>query len=303
MENPELIEHDQKDSNPNPAIKWGWLRAFLQFIVWVVIVVVIQGMVAVAVISIKGQDPASLTTENTGLFQVIGVTGMTVIYMSGLVCTLLAVGIFRKFIDKKSMLSLGFKFKEYRNDLFAGMGWGFVLILIVFLVLWLSGIVNVTGIRFNPLSVFIYFILFIIVALNEEILMRGYILSNLMDSMNKYVALFFTSILFSVMHLINANASIFSTCNLFLAGILLGVYFIHKGNLWFPIGMHLTWNFFQGPVFGFRVSGYVTDSIITQDITGSELITGGEFGMESSIITTITMIILITLIHYKYRKA
>ena len=303
MENPELIKNDQNDSNLKPAIKWGWLRALLQFFVWIVLMVIIQGMVAVAVILIKGQDPALLMTDKGGIFQKIGVTGITVIYLAGLVCTLLTVWIFRKFIDKKSMLSLGFKFKDYRNDLFAGMGWGFVLIMIVFLVLWFSGMVNVTGIRLDPLSVFIYFILFIIVALNEEILMRGYILSNLMDSMNKYVALVLTSILFSAMHLMNANASFFSIFNIFVAGILLGIYFIHKGNLWFPIGMHLTWNFFQGPIFGFKVSGYVTDSIIIQDIKGSELITGGEFGLEASIITTITMIILITVIHYKYRKA
>ena len=303
MENPELIKCDQNVSNLKPAIKWGWLRALLQFIVCIILTAFTQGIGVVAVILIKGQDLTLLTTEQSGFLEKVGVTGMAVISMIGLLCTVFTVWIFRKFIDRKSMLSLGFKLKDYRNDLFAGMGWGFLLILIVFLVLWLSGMVNVTGIRFNLLSVFSYFILFIIVALNEEILMRGYILSNLMDSMNKYVALVLTSILFSAMHLLNANTSIFSTFNIFVSGILLGIYFIHKRNLWFPIGMHLTWNFFQGPVFGFNVSGNVTDSIAINNITGSELITGGEFGMESSLITTITMLIFITVIHYKHRKA
>ena len=303
MENPDLILRDNNDPDPEPAIKWGWLRALLQFVVWLILVIVVETMVAVVIILIQGQDPLQIMSDPAGIGKKIGVTGMTVLSLLELICTLLTVLLFRKFIDKKSILSLGFKFKEYRNDLFAGMGWGFVIILVGFMVLWISGAVNITGIRFNPSGISTYFILFIIVALNEEILTRGYILSNLMDSMNRYAALILTAILFSAMHIMNDHSSVFSTFNIFISGILLGVYFIYRRNLWFSIGMHLTWNFFQGPVFGFGVSGHATESIIITDITGPELINGGKFGLESSIVMTITMFILITVLHYKYRKA
>lgn len=133
-------------------------------------------------------------------------------------------------------------------------------------------------------------------------MVRGYVLINLMDSMNKYIALVLSSLLFSAMHLMNANMSLVPAINIFLAGILLGIYFIHKGNLWFPIGMHFTWNFFQGPIFGFEVSGHITNSIIVQEIAGHELLTGGKFGFEGSLIATVAMIVLTIVIHLKHKK-
>ena len=133
-------------------------------------------------------------------------------------------------------------------------------------------------------------------------MVRGYILNNLMTSMNKYAALVLSSIIFMAAHLMNANLSILGVINLFLAGLVLGIYYIHKRNLWFSIGMHLTWNFFQGPVFGFEVSGYETHSIIGQNIQGSEIITGGEFGFEGSILATILITGIIIYLHFKYRN-
>jgi membrane protease YdiL (CAAX protease family) len=161
---------------------------------------------------------------------------------------------------------------------------------------------KVTSVHFDPISMFFYLLMFIVVALNEEILMRGYVLINLMDSMNKYIALVVSSLLFSAMHLMNPNVSLVSVINLFLAGILLGIYFIHKGNLWCPIGMHLTWNFFQGPIFGFEVSGEITNSLIVQEITGPELLTGGKFGFEGSLLATVAIIVLTIVIHLKHKK-
>ena len=302
MENPEIIKDVQNSSTTKPAIKWGWLRALIQLIVWFIVNLLISGLATVAVVIIQGQDPATLMGDQAGIIEKVGIIGMTIISFFGLSGTLLTVWLFRKFIDKKSMQSLGFQFKGYRNDLFAGMGWGFLLILIGFVALWISGMLKVTSVQFNPLSIFFYLLMFIIVAFNEEILVRGYILINLMDSMNKYIALIVSSLLFSAMHLMNANMSVVPAINIFLAGILLGIYFVHKGNLWFPIGMHLTWNFFQGPVFGFEVSGQITNSIIVQDIAGHELLTGGEFGFEGSLIATVAMIILIIVIHFKHKK-
>jgi membrane protease YdiL (CAAX protease family) len=303
MDNIETTPDVTSSMESKPAIQWGWLRAILLLIAWFIVFSLLSGVASVVVILAQGQDPATLMTDQAAVIEKIGIIGMTFISLIGFGGTILMVWIFRKFIDRKTLLSLGFEFKAYRNDLFAGMGWGFVLILIGFLVLWISGMLKVAGTQFNFVSIFFYIIMFIIVALNEEILMRGYVLINLMDSMNKYVALILSSVLFSIMHLMNANMSLLPAINLFLAGILLGIYFIHKGNLWFPIGMHFTWNFFQGPIFGFEVSGLITDSIIVQEIAGHELLTGGEFGFEGSLIATVAMIILISVIHLRHRKA
>ena len=103
-----------------------------------------------------------------------------------------------------------------------------------------------------------------------------------------------------VMHLGNSNMSMVPLFNLFLAGLLLGVYCIHKNNLWFPIGAHFTWNYFQGPVLGFEVSGNEVESLFIQRLSGSDIITGGDFGFEGSIILTVLMIAGIVYVHRRY---
>ena len=130
--------------------------------------------------------------------------------------------------------------------------------------------------------------------------MRGYILKNLCESFNKYIALIFSSMVFMLMHIGNPNISVLSVINLFLAGIFLGIYCIHKNNLWFPIGAHFTWNYFQGPIFGFEVSGNKVKSLFNQNLIGSDIITGGEFGFEGSILLTFLMIIGIIYLDIRY---
>jgi uncharacterized protein len=302
MDNSGTVQTVTPTKDKKPAIKWGWLRAVLQFIAWLIIYIIVSNTAVVIVAVLRGIDPMTLMGNPASLIEKLGIEWMTIAELAGLGGTLLTVWIFRKFIDRKSMLSLGFEFKPYLNDLFAGMGWGIILISIGFLALWISGMLTIQSVEFNPFRIFFYIIFFVIVALNEEILVRGYMLTNLMDSMNKYLALVLSALLFSVMHLFNPSVSLISTINIFLAGILLGIYFIHKGNLWFPIGMHFTWNFFQGPVFGFEVSGMRTYDIINHDIAGHKLITGGEFGYEGSLIATVAMIVLIVVIHLKHRE-
>jgi membrane protease YdiL (CAAX protease family) len=133
-------------------------------------------------------------------------------------------------------------------------------------------------------------------------MVRGYILNNLLESVNKYIALIITASLFGILHLANPNVSLVGFINIILAGVLLGIYYIHKKNLWFPIGIHFTWNLFQGPVFGFEVSGTNSIPYITQSIQGNELLTGGEFGFEASLLATFLMIAAILIVHFQFKE-
>ena len=65
--------------------------------------------------------------------------------------------------------------------------------------------------------------------------------------------------------------------------------------------MHLTWNFFQGPVFGFEVSGIEAESIINQSVSGSDLLTGGAFGFEGSLLCTFAIVLMILYLDKKYK--
>jgi len=83
---------------------------------------------------------------------------------------------------------------------------------------------------------------------------------------------------------------------------LLGVNYIHTRNLWFSILFHLGWNFFQGPVLGYRVSGINFSSLLQTELNGDLIITGGEFGFEGSIVNTALCLILVLLLNRVYEK-
>jgi membrane protease YdiL (CAAX protease family) len=79
--------------------------------------------------------------------------------------------------------------------------------------------------------------------------------------------------------------------NTFLAGMLLGVTFVYTGNLWLPVFFHFIWNYLQGPILGYDVSGIDFNSLLIIQTTGSELIHGGEYGFEASFIASAMLLI------------
>lgn len=144
--------------------------------------------------------------------------------------------------------------------------------------------------------------LFICVGIYEELLVRGYLLKNVAEGFSfspllqrggVIVAYVFTSVLFGAMHLGNPGATLISTANIALAGFFLGLGVLLTGELALPIGIHITWNFFQGNVFGMAVSGtdWVGATVIQSAETGPDLWTGGIFGPEAGLIGIAAMIL------------
>ena len=134
----------------------------------------------------------------------------------------------------------------------------------------------------------------ILVALTEEIMIRGYVLGRLLRTrLNKFLSLLISSVLFSLMHLFNPNVAFLPMLNLVLAGCLLGAAFLYTRNLWFPISLHLFWNWLQGPVLGYKVSGIeLCPTMLQLQMPENTILHGGTFGFEGSIICTILMIVL-----------
>lgn len=273
-----------------PLIKSGWVRALLFFFTFFIFITLfdLAGIAIVAYFSEYGfqefiSDP-ELIMENKMMLL------MMICQLAG---TIFTVGLFQKFISREDFVSIGLNFVGFKTDFYKGLLAGTVLICSGFILLIVLNLTLIDLTYFSFYDQIFYFFLFTVVSLNEEIAIRGYILHNLSSSFDKYVALIISSLVFMTMHLGNPNIGILSLVNLFLAGIFLGIYTIHKNNLWFPIGAHLTWNYLQGPIFGFEVSGNKINSLFEQKLNGHELLTGGNFGFEGSIILTLFLIISI----------
>ena len=283
-----------------PRIKYGWLRAVLFFISFFIFIAVFD-LIGIAIVSSISEYSFEEYISDTELLMENKM--MLLMMVSQLFGTLFTVWIFQKFINRESFTSIGLEFSGYKDDFVSGLLLGIGLIVLGFGTLYIFNFLSVASIQFSLIDQLFYLSLFAVVSLNEEIAIRGYILQNLSSSFNKYIALVLSSLVFMIMHIGNPNMSAVPLFNLFLAGLLLGVYCIHKNNLWFPIGAHFTWNYFQGPVLGFEVSGNDVDSIFIQSLNGSELITGGEFGFEGAIILTVLMIIGIVYLDRRFSSS
>ena len=138
----------------------------------------------------------------------------------------------------------------------------------------------------------------LLVALTEEIMMRGYILGRLLHTrMNKFLALFVSALLFALLHIFNPNVAFLPMLNLVIAGMLIGASYLYTRNLCFPISLHLFWNWIQGPILGYQVSGNdLGTSLLTLHLPEENVLNGGAFGFEGSLICTVLMIIFTILI-------
>tara|TARA_X000000368_G_C22926026_1_gene665324 strand:+ start:191 stop:1063 length:873 start_codon:yes stop_codon:yes gene_type:complete len=271
-----------------PRIKYGWLRAVLFFISFFIFVTLFD-LAGIAIVSLVTEFSFKEYISDTALLMENKM--MLLMMICQLAGTIFTVWLFQRFINREAFTSIGLEFSGYKDDFISGLLIGFGLIVMGFGILLIFNFISIASLQFSFIDQLFYLCLFAVVSLNEEIAMRGYILQNLSSSFNKYIALALSSLVFMVMHIGNPNMSAIPLFNLFLAGLFLGIYCIHRKNLWFPIGAHFTWNYFQGPVLGFEVSGNVVDSIFIQSLAGSDLITGGQFGFEGSIILTTFMII------------
>jgi membrane protease YdiL (CAAX protease family) len=118
----------------------------------------------------------------------------------------------------------------------------------------------------------------------EEILVRGVIFRITEEGLGTWSAIVLSSALFGLAHMGNPNATAFSVVAIALeAGVLLAAAYILTRRLWLAIGLHAAWNFVQGGVFGVAVSGQSMAGILNGRLSGSALLSGGEFGAEASV--------------------
>lgn len=251
-----------------------WARIILIIISFIILTGIFQ-FIGLLIAGISPDSLNSLTVPEQLLLSVFNIVSLIIV-----------IYVFRKHIDRKSFKSMGFQIKNRLVDMAMGFLAALFVICLGSFILVISNAINLTYVQFDFQTLLLSFLLFFLVAIHEEVFFRGYILNNLMTSMNKYFALLISSVIFALFHALNFNLSLWSIINLVIAGILLGSSYIFNKNLWFPISLHWFWNFFQGPVLGYSVSGSPVTSIFKESYLSPDIINGGAFGFEGSVICT-----------------
>ena len=281
----------------------GWLTAILSIIPFFIFVSFFQGF-GVGLSSLLGERgiidfdfDEYLEIEHLRDF----LAADTIIQYFDLIGVLLLLWILMRFVDKEPFIKLGFSLKGKINDIILGMTLGLLLMAVGYTILILLGEFKFIGFNYDLKNIILLFLLFIAVSIAEETYVRGYVLKNLLQSFNPIISLIISSAIFSLLHFFNPNVNYIALTELFIAGILLGVSYVYTKNLWFPIALHLSWNFFQ-VMFGFNVSGMDTYSLIEFEIIENNNINGGDFGFEGSYLSILFSLIMIYFLWKYYKK-
>ena len=268
----------------------GWIKSLLSF--FLLFVPQIFGGIFLLLL---GFDLSKMSEGNIDLNMMISLEYSMIFTM------VIMLWLFMKFIDKQPLIEIGFQTVGRLKEFNYGLILGLLIMAFAYVFLSLIGEIVFENYTFDLQKIFLSIILFIGVSVFEEVIFRGYMLKNLLESFNPYVALFISSIFFSLIHGSNPNVTTLGLCNIFLAGFFLGASYIFTKNLWFPIALHFSWNFFQS-MFGFKVSGLDSYSIIEFTIPENNMLNGGEFGFESSLLSIIILIIGTFIIWNYFKK-
>ncbi len=199
-----------------------------------------------------------------------------------------------RFVEKRSFSSIGFWKVQWMRKYLRGALIGFVFISIPVIVLILTGIVKLQMQQITATAIFGIvgsLIAFLIQGATEEIIVRGWLFPVISVRSRIWVGIIVTSFLFGFLHLLNPGITILSISNIILVGVFAAFYVLKDSSLWGICAWHSIWNWAQYNVYGFAVSGMTIYSTpLFKPVTnGNEVLHGGSFGIEGSIITTIML--------------
>lgn len=210
--------------------------------------------------------------------------------IAGTLSALATIALVTRLIERRPLSAVGLGLRGLPGQLGRGflVGAGFMAACVA--VLALLGGYRVTGARLLAGPLLLSLAFYTLVGLFEEIAFRGILFRLLEEGLGSWAALAITAAIFGAAHLGNPDATLWGAAAIMIeAGVLLGAAYMLTRSLWFVAGLHLAWNFFQGPIFGFAISGTgaTSQSLLMPMIQGPELLTGGVFGIEASLIAVL----------------
>lgn len=261
----------------------------------------------------------------TAFYAVERIRDLLVEFVLRLPAIVISTWLMARWVDHRAFRDFGVHGgKRWWLDFGFGLALGALLMTFIFCSEWLVGWVTVIQ-PFQAANIALPFpivileplIVFGVVGITEELLARGYQLRNLAEGLHfqqwgaqraVVAAWLVSSLCFGLLHVNNPHSSWHSTLALMLVGLFFGLGFVLTGELAIPIGLHITWNFFQGSVFGFPVSGrdFGNITILAIRQTGPELWTGGAFGPEAGLLglaaTVIGCCAILLWVRWQYGK-
>jgi uncharacterized protein len=281
-----------KSGYSKPLIRSGWLRALIFTITFLLLVILLLSSLIIGFY--KGDFSVSgiqLLVRGDNLWK------LTLLFFA---LTVAVTYVFRRWVDRKSFISLGLDFNGHGREAIAGCMLAIFVLSASSLLLKATGHLKWLEIIFDPRTLFLAFGSTVLVAFYEELIFRGYILNNLMVSFPKWLALVISAVLFMIFHW--STSGFFPLVNTLILGLILGLNYIYTRNLWFSICFHIGWKFMVGPVLGF--SGDESfQTLLQTELNGDEKITGGANGLEGSVLLmAVSLLSLLALYLFLQKK-
>lgn len=211
---------------------------------------------------------------------------------TGLLASLMACAVMVCWVDRKSRVSLGFGRGNAVAGVLGGLAGG-----VAWLVFSLGLVALLGGASYQPRGIFTGSALLLAAAsllLNatvQEVIARSYVFQMTRRRAGPGWAVLISSVLFTAMHAAAFRGAVLPAMNVFAASVLFGLVLLQTGSLWAVIALHFAWNFLAGPGLGMAVSGQdLAGGWRVFQLHGSDLLTGGSFGIEGSgVVTLVTL--------------
>jgi len=201
-----------------------------------------------------------------------------------------AVCIFCRYVQERSLRSTGLRKEHAVREYLIGAAFGTAMISVAVL---LGAVTGMYELHYSGVSLgtfLLYTLGYMVQGMSEEVLCRGYFMTSLARRYPAWLAVVISSVFFALLHLGNPGVNVSAIVNLTLSGLVFGTYILRRGDIWGACAMHSFWNLIQGNFFGISVSGTTDGSNTLFSAvakSGTELWTGGRFGIESGLLDTI----------------
>lgn len=295
-----IVEAQKARFKPNFVLQiliFIGLTLFSQFVAAIPISIIMMSDVYNSISSgeVVGTDTESITNIAT---QVTNDNTLLLLFCTGLATIIIIV--YCRFIEKRSLYSMGFVKKNSIKDYLVGIVIGFVMFGSGVLISFFTGTLTFEGFVLNGgIGLLLaFFAGFIIQGMSEEVMLRGYLMVSITTRNSAILAVVTNSVIFAALHLLNNGVSVLGILNIILFGVFASVYMLRMNSIWGICAIHSVWNFAQGNIFGIRVSGIETPVSVFSFVpkeTGT-LINGGDFGLEGGLAVTIVLVVSIILV-------